>query len=508
MISKDKSEFKNSITKNTIYNLLGFSLPLLFAVIFIPTIINKLGTERFGLLTLVWVVVGYFSFFDLGIGRALTKIISEKIGLKLTDQIPSFFWTSLIITFLMSSLFPSILFFFTDELVNKFLKISTEYRNEAKLSFQLLLIILPFVATTAVLRGVLESYQRFGTINIIRLLLGISNFLIPMVVVQFSYNLYHVVIYLVIFRLIVWVMFFISVLRVSDGIKTINLKIRFIIPVVKLSSWMTISNLTIPVMVYLDRILIGALISAEAITYYATPYEVVSKLWIIPAAVTGVLFPNFSMKYVTDKNYAISLLSKSTKYVSLFLLPVIIALIVFSDNILTIWLGKEFSEKSFVVMRLILIGVFFNCIAQILFSFIEGIGKPDITAKLQLIELPFYVGILYYSTYYYGIIGAASIFMLRMLADYILLSIIVKKVTNVKSSFTFQRNHLILLLIILILTSTIFIKIIFLKIMFSIIVLTILIYYIWKTFIENEEKARFATELKSIIRMKKKNLYE
>jgi O-antigen/teichoic acid export membrane protein len=500
MSTVDKVELNSSITKNTFYNFLGFSLPLLFAVFLIPIIINKLGTERFGLLTLVWVVVGYFSFFDLGIGRALTKIISEKIGLNIKNEIPTFFWTSLVITFLLSTFLSSILFFFADDLINKFLKISDVFRNEALFSFHLLLIILPFVATTAALRGVLESYQRFGTINIIRLLLGISNFIIPAVVVQFNRSLSLIVIYLVIFRIIIWLMFFVGVLRVDQNLKTIKLKISYILPVVKLSSWMTISNLTIPVMVYLDRILIGAMISAEAITYYATPYEVVTKLWIIPAAITGVLFPNFSMKYVTDKKYAISLLNKSTKYVSLLLLPVIMVLIIFSDNILTIWLGKDFSEKSFIVMRFIIVGVFFNCIAQILFSFIEGIGKPNITAKLQLIELPFYISLMYFSTYNYGIIGASLIFMLRMFVDYILLSLIVRKITNDSLSFKFQLRYFILLLLILFMASVIFIKIISLKIMFSTILLVIMIYLIWNYLVELEEKKKFMLLFNSLLR--------
>ena len=69
-----------SITKNTVYNLLGFGVPMLMAVAIIPLLIKGMGTERFGLLNLSWIVIGYFSFFDFGIGKSLTKIIAEKIG--------------------------------------------------------------------------------------------------------------------------------------------------------------------------------------------------------------------------------------------------------------------------------------------------------------------------------------------------------------------------------------------------------------------------------------------
>ena len=54
------------IIKNTVYNLLGHVLPLGAAVICIPLIIDGLGIERFGILILVWLIVGYFGIFDLG----------------------------------------------------------------------------------------------------------------------------------------------------------------------------------------------------------------------------------------------------------------------------------------------------------------------------------------------------------------------------------------------------------------------------------------------------------
>ena len=35
----------------------------------------------FGVLSLVWMFIGYFSLFDLGLGRATTKLVAEKIDL-------------------------------------------------------------------------------------------------------------------------------------------------------------------------------------------------------------------------------------------------------------------------------------------------------------------------------------------------------------------------------------------------------------------------------------------
>ena len=61
------------LIRHSTYNLLGLGLPLLIAVFTIPVLIKDLGDARFGLLTLIWAVVGYFGLFDLGLGRAMTQ---------------------------------------------------------------------------------------------------------------------------------------------------------------------------------------------------------------------------------------------------------------------------------------------------------------------------------------------------------------------------------------------------------------------------------------------------
>lgn len=79
MTKMDKPlEIKGSLlARNTLLNLIGQGLPLVVAVVTIPFIIQGLGIERFGLLSLAWVVLGYFAIFDLGLGRATTKFVAE-----------------------------------------------------------------------------------------------------------------------------------------------------------------------------------------------------------------------------------------------------------------------------------------------------------------------------------------------------------------------------------------------------------------------------------------------
>ena len=66
------------LAKNVAWNFLGHGLPLLVGLATIPLLIDGLGVERFGILVLAWMIIGYFSL--LGLPRALTKLVAENLG--------------------------------------------------------------------------------------------------------------------------------------------------------------------------------------------------------------------------------------------------------------------------------------------------------------------------------------------------------------------------------------------------------------------------------------------
>ena len=83
------------IYRNSLWNAIGLLAPVVVAVFAVPHLISGLGNERFGILTVVWVLTGYFSIFDLGLGRALTQLLSERLGTERQKEIPALMWTGL-----------------------------------------------------------------------------------------------------------------------------------------------------------------------------------------------------------------------------------------------------------------------------------------------------------------------------------------------------------------------------------------------------------------------------
>ncbi|MBV8231175.1 MAG: oligosaccharide flippase family protein, partial [Planctomycetaceae bacterium] len=167
------------LARNAVWNLVSQCLPMAVAVVTIPALIGGLGTDRFGVLTLAWILLGYFSLFDLGLGRALTKMVAERLGLGQERDIPGLVWTTLGLMMALGLAGALTIGLISPWLVRDVLRVPGALRAESRGAFVLMAVALPFVISTAALRGVMEAHQRFGLINVVRSAVGLFTLIGP-----------------------------------------------------------------------------------------------------------------------------------------------------------------------------------------------------------------------------------------------------------------------------------------------------------------------------------------
>ena len=194
-----------STAAGTFYNLAGRLAPAAVAIFCVPPILRQLGPDRFGLLTLAWVVVGYFSILDLGLGRALTQAIAAKRSAAGEGEVPALIWTSMALLLALGALTAVALILTTPWIVEHALKTPPQLRVETISSLRYLALSLPFVMMTAALRGVLEAQQEFGLVNALRIPMVLATFVAPIFILPFACTLTAVVITLLIGRLVTFV---------------------------------------------------------------------------------------------------------------------------------------------------------------------------------------------------------------------------------------------------------------------------------------------------------------
>jgi O-antigen/teichoic acid export membrane protein len=418
------STISRTLAKNTIYNLLSQGIYLGLAFWGIPILIHELGPEEFGLLSLIWAVIGYFTLLDFGISRANTKFLAEVLVKKDRVQEHRIIWTSIISTAIIGILSFILIFSLTPYVVENVLKVNVALRSDAIKYFTLTSLSIPFMLVYGTLKGFQMAIQRFDQINIFQISIGIVQWLGSILLLKFHYGLFEIVCLTVISRIVFTVVVAFSMAKIYPGFYS---NIQFInMEVLKklwgFGGWVTLSQIISPLYLYLDRIFIGMFLTLNAVAYYSIPQETLMRLLILTMSFTTTLFPAMSVQSVVDEklSYARTLYSRSLKYLLIFSLPVTVCFFLFTKLIISVWLGEQFAEKTLIVFQILSVGLLLNSIAQIPNTVLHAFNRPDIPAKFHLLELPLMVGLNLVLIPLLGIAGAAIVWSGRVILDAIL----------------------------------------------------------------------------------------
>jgi O-antigen/teichoic acid export membrane protein len=411
------------LAKNWALNLMGWVVPLLVALAAIPYVIHGLGTERFGILSIASALLVSFGLLDLGLGRATTRFVAECLARGETEKLPGIVWTSLwsqmvfgaIGALLGSALIPM--------LVHRCLHISPGLEDETRRSFFILAGSLPVLLALNAFRGVLEAGQYFNVVNYVKVPTSISMFLLPALAVPLKLHLPGIVWSLVIARLAATVAYFWACLKFFPVLRhRFSSDPQLLRPLLIYGGWVTITNFVTPLLTYVDRFFIGSLISMTAVGYYTAPYEAISRAWVIPGTLAQTLFPAFANLEAGGSSHRLEeLCARSLKSLLLLSGPALLMVVIFARQILELWLGSAFADASASVLRILALGTLVQSLALVPFSLLQGIGRADLTAKFNLLELPIYAIACWILVKFMGLPGAALAWALRMAFDALLL---------------------------------------------------------------------------------------
>ncbi len=403
------------IAHGALLNLAGHAIPLAAAFVAVPLLAGLLGAERFGFLALAWALVGYFSFFDLGLGRALSRIVAERRGTPREGEIGSLARGTLTLALAFGAAAGALLFLLAGWMCSAVLKLSPQLVPEAESAMKILGACLPLVTLTAALRGMLEGARAFGWVNAIRIPLGLLTFAAPLAAAYATPELPALCSVLFVLRFAGLAAHWWAcrvVLPMAAGLGTTNCAV--LRETLGYGAWVSVANVAGAVMVYIDRFVIGAMVSMPAVAYYAAPYEVLTRLWVLPQALTGALFPALAAASLADAR-----MMHRKGVLAVFVTAVPLALLAgwAAPWWLQAWIGADYAGEGAAAARWLAAGVAVNCLAHIPFTLLQARGRADLTGKLLAIELPCYLALLFVLVAARGIEGAAIAWSVRCAVD-------------------------------------------------------------------------------------------
>ena len=377
-------------------------------VLTIPQIIRGLGTNGYGILSIAFLVLGYFTIFDLGLSRATVKFVAENMSLDKIHKVPELVWTSLFLLTAMGCIGAGIAAALVPYAVTHWLKMAPSFFNEARTALFILCGSMPVILANNCLRGVLEAAQRFDLVNLVKVPASILFYLLAALVIPLGVHVPGIIALMVLVRIISTGVYLGFCFRVFPGLREhVCFSRNALRPLATFGGWVMITNAAGPVGAYVERFMIASVLSVGMLTYYSVPTDVVSKIVIFPMSLVPSLFPYFSYHGNMKTSEVSDVTARAIKYLLLVMTPIAAVFIFFAGDILRIWLGPQFAAESTLILRIVTLVFFVNAFAMIPYTSVQALGRPDLKAILDLIVLPIYVMASWWLMKRFGIDGAA-----------------------------------------------------------------------------------------------------
>ena len=403
---------------NVLLSLIGLGAPLIVGILVMPVIVRHLGPVRFGLLGLAWAVLEYLALLDLGLGRATTKFVAEHLK-KRSAQLSEIVTASVAGQLLLGVVGGTLLALLTPWLIGGALPVSPAIVDEARAVLYRLALAVPLTMLAIALRAVLEGAQRFDVVTAIRVPSSAALFAIPAIAAPLGVSLPDIILMMLLARVVTCSALIVAVGKVLPGLRwTLPHNAATLRPLLSFGGWVAISNFINPLLLYLDRFLLAAVAGLAAVAFYTPPFEATIRLLLVPAALGTALFPMISTLSVDDERPRIALLfGAATRTLFLLLVAPVVVGFVFAPELLGVWLGDAFADRSATALRILLVGLLVNALAHVPNGWIQATGRPDITAKFHLAELAIHVPLTWVAITRLGIAGAALAWTIRVSLD-------------------------------------------------------------------------------------------
>ena len=410
-----------SIRRHTIYNLSGQLIPFAVTLATLPPFLGLIGENRYGVMAIAWLLLGYFGVFDFGMSRATAQRVAQ-LHRASTDERSCIVWTSLIAVVTLG-LVGGLLLWGIGQLIFSQLSLESEaLRAELQSALPWLSLALPITFSVSVLSGALQGREQFFSLNVVQLIISSLIQLLPLAVAVAGYVALEWLIPATLAPRMLGLILFLGLCRRHVPlIAPIRFDFARLRSLLGYGGWITLSAIIGPLLAVADRLIIGKVIGTSAVTFYVIPHGLVSRGVVLAGSLSSAIFPRFSMLTVSERD---DLMRSALRALAFVVTPIVFMAMWFVDPFFKVWLGSDVAHRSVPVAEILLLGLWLNSLAYVPHTRLQGEGNPKIVGLIHLAELVPYILLLWTLLSVWGIVGAATAWTIRVAVDAVLLLVL------------------------------------------------------------------------------------
>jgi O-antigen/teichoic acid export membrane protein len=405
-----------------------------------PFVIRALGTEQYGLLTLMNLVVGYLGFSDFGMGIASTKFAAEGVSRGDCEQERAVVWGAVLLTLPLLLFAVVFLVFSGDTIVRQVLRIPAHLQADTLLALRIGALILVATAMSGVFNTPQIARLRIDLNSRIAMAASFAQLGLLLGVVALGGKLNAVLCALAALSFAVAIANVVVSSRLNPGVLSPRLDPKLIRPMAAFGVGVLATALIGTVTVHGEKFLLVRAGSVSLLAYYGIASTFAGLLGILPAAMSQTLMPSFvHMRSLPDRLLTERLYGNVLRSVLLSSLPVALVLCLCARAFLSRWAGAEFGRESTLPACILIAGWVFQAMAQIPKSILVASGRIGLIARYQAIGIVPYLLLALIMIRLYGVAGAAVSWSMRVAWESIVFFILSRRIARLPFP-SFNRN--------------------------------------------------------------------
>jgi O-antigen/teichoic acid export membrane protein len=417
------------VFRNIASNIVGTILPALAALVAVPSLLERLGIEGFGVFSMQVAALFFFGLADFGISRAIVLLSFDPpfsgqdgwrgpyaIGMRYTAMLAA-------AVIALGAVATAVLWHWQPTRIAP---------QDLAWSTGLVFVSAAVMLLTQPPRAVLEAQQRFFLANLIRGPSAAAIFLAPLAAFAIETSLTSAGLAILLTRVLSALAYLAACgspwpHEAAAPAPAPELRSAFL----RKAGWLGLTNLVSMLIGYADRFVLALFTSAAAVGQYVIAQEVVTKLWIASGAVISAGMPRLAAQRSELNSDALRGTGRHLRAAmwALGVAPAAI-LILFAEPLLRLWLRGSFDPAAVLPLQIMAIGVGVNNLTQINFALLQVHGGEQRGALLQVFHLVFLGLALAVLVPAFGISGAALAFSSRLLLDALLVRLLLRSTSR------------------------------------------------------------------------------
>ena len=382
-----------SLTKrlagNTLANYLGTIVVFVTSLFLVPFTINTLGTTEYGIWALILSTFGFLGLIDFGLANALAKYTAEyntRNDQQTVDSMTStlFFVFAGIgaIVFLGITAFS---FRFA-----QFFDVSPQYAVEAQIAIVIFAVRIGLSLPLSVYNAITVGHQRYLLLNTGVAINQIITLVLTVVLLTAGWGIVGLAVAQLVTAITqpVWLRWMLKrQANIAVHIRPSTANRALLAIMLSYSTFMFITMLSAQLESSAGPIIVGRMVSIDAVTSYSIGVKVGSLVRQFTFPMATALFPAFSALYALKDSQRLSLLlTQSLRASVIVTLPAVGITFVLAAPLISVWIGPEYASSA-VVARIMVLEALVLQLMMTSSSLLLGTGDLKLYSALHAMAL-------------------------------------------------------------------------------------------------------------------------